>query len=264
MKLPFQSITARLALTLVVLVALSIVSPVEAGTFSWGDFSGNSVMFLDVTENNDEATSLFAPEPGMGGPSVSGDLLHLDPVGFSSQSQNNSADFIDSTLSTVIMANPGGAIDLLKVTELGDYSLGGLSGGEANAQVGAAFFWTVLEVDNAPVSLATMTANLTVNSGSGANGGMYSRPTHDGVASIWQGTAMVDLNAYLASESLTGSVTKVRLRFDNSLQTSADNVSTAFIKKKSVDIEVNGRVPEPGTILLMSLAAVTLPAVRRR
>lgn len=264
MKIPTQSNYAQLMFVLGLLLTLSLPAHLQAGTFNWGDFAGNNVMFLNVTENNDETTSLFAPEPGMGGPTVSGDVLHFDPVGFSSQSQNNSADITDSTLTTVIMANPGASIDVLKVNELGDYSLGGLTGGEANAQVGAAFFWTVLEVNNAPVSLATVTANLTVGSGAGPQGGMYSRPTHDGVTSIWQGSAMVDLNSYLATEGISGQVTKVRLRFDNALQTSADNVSTAFIKKKSVDIEVNGRVPEPGTALLLSLVLATVPTLRRR
>jgi hypothetical protein len=247
------------------IVAVSLCqTTARAGTFHWGDFAGADVMFLNVTEDNSLASSLFAPMPGLGGPTVAGNSLHLDPQGFASQSSNNSANLIDSTLSTTIMSGPGGAIDAITIAELGDYSLGGLVGGQAGAQVGAAFFWTVLEVDNAAVSLATQATNLIVGSGSGANGGIYARPGDDGTTAIWSGAASIDLGAYLDSLQMAGSVTKVRLRFDNALQTAADAVSTAFIKKKSIDIVVNSTIPEPTTALLLGLGLVITHGRRRK
>ena len=109
---------------LVAILAISLTCAItQAGTFHWGDFAGDEVMFLDVTEDNDEATSLFAPEPGMGGPMVAGNSMHLDPQGFSSQS-SDSTDLIDSTLSTVIMAGAGNGITSIDISEFGDYSLG--------------------------------------------------------------------------------------------------------------------------------------------
>ena len=219
------------SLAIVSLVILSLIpATASAGMFHWGDFAGTDVMYLDVTEDNLEPTSLFAPMPGLGGPMVIGNSLHLDPQGFASQSAS-SAHAIDSTLSTTIMAGPGGGIDNITVSELGDYSLGGLSGGQANAQVGAAFFWTVLEVDNMAVNLDTQTTNLILNTGSGPNGGRYDRPADDGVTTIWSGAAAIDLAGYLAGQQIDGSATKVMLRFDNTLQTAADDISTAFIKK---------------------------------
>ncbi|MEM8945969.1 MAG: PEP-CTERM sorting domain-containing protein [Planctomycetota bacterium] len=240
-----------------------------AGTFHWGDLAGSNVMFLDVTENNNEATSLFAPAPGVGGPIVSGNSLHLDPQGFASQAENNTADLIDSTLSTTIMAAPGASIADLTITELGDYSLGGLMGSQATAQVGAAFFWTVLEVDNSPISLSTQATNLILGTGAGPNGGVYNRPVDDGTAVIWNGVAQIDLNSYLDSQNIDGNVTKVRLTFDNTLQTSAEAGSTAFIKKKSVDIVVNPNdntnptVPEPTSAALVGMA-ISLAVCKRR
>lgn len=236
----------------------------HAGTFHWGDFAGPDVMFLDVTENNDETTSLFAPEPGMGGPVLLGNSLHLDPQGFSSQSSNNSADLIDSTLSTIIMAAPGASLNDITITEFGDYSLGGLVGSQATAQVGAAFFWTVLEVDNIPVSLSTQATNLILGTGAGPNGGVYNRPGDDGTAVIWNGVAQVNLGGYLASEMIDGAVTKLRLTFDNTLQTSAESGSNAFIKKKSIDIDVNPTIPEPTTVLLLGISLALVPCCRRR
>lgn len=250
---------------LIALVAMSLAQTIaNAGTFHWGDFAGDNVMFLDVTENNDEPNSLFAPMPGTGGPIVLGNSLHLDPQGFASQSANNSTHLIDSTLSTVLMTGFGGAIEDIMISELGDYSLGGLVGGQAHAEVGAAFFWTVLEIDNVALSMATQATNLILGTGSGSNGGNYARPTDDGTAVIWSGTASIDLAGYLDSMQLAGSVTKVRLTFDNTLQTSADNVSNAFIKKKSININVNTKVPEPTTALLLGLGIVLVPSYCRR
>ncbi len=253
--------------TSVALLALSVTSTfVQAGTFHWGDIAGTDVMFMGVTENNNEASALFAPMPGSGGPIASGNTLHLDPQIFSSQASNNSADLIDSTLSTVLMAGPGGAINGLSINELGDYSLGGLIGGQATAEVGAAFFWTILEIDHAAVSMATQATNLILGTGSGANGGIYNRPADDGTAVIWNGIANIDLNGFLAFQQIAGSVTKLRLTFNNTLQTAADDVSTAFIKKKSIDIIVDAdtTVPEPTTAMLLGLAMVIVPCCRRR
>ncbi len=265
MKINSHNNTFTRCVALLALVAMSLVPTIaNAGTFHWGDFAGANVMFLDVTENNDEASSLFAPMPGLGGPIAMGDTLHLDPQGFASQSSNNSADLLDSTLSTTIMAGPGGALNSISINELGDYSLGGLIGGQASAEVGAAFFWTVLEIDNAAVSMATQATNLILGTGAGPNGGMYARPGDDGTAVIWNGIANIDLGGFLASQQITGSVTKVRLTFDNTLQTAADDVSNAFIKKKSIDITVNTTVPEPTTALLLGLGIALVPCCRRR
>jgi hypothetical protein len=247
---------------LVAILAISLAGATAyAGTFSWGDYVGDDVMYLDVTENNEEATALFAPMPGVGGPIVSGNSLHLDPQNFSAQG----TELIDSTLSTVIMAAPGQGITDINIAELGDYSLGGLLGGQASAEVGAAFFWTVLEIDNAAVNLATQATNLILGTGSGPNGGRYDRPGDDGTAIIWNGAANIDLSGYLDSIDLGGKVTKVRLTFDNTLQTSADDVSNAFIKKKSIDIDVHTEncIPEPTAAMLLSVGVVLLPRRRR-
>jgi len=263
-KTCFNRVWGRVALVALVALGLSQTTAI-AGTFHWGDIAGDDVVFVDVTENNNLANSVFAPMPGTGGPIGVGNSLHLDPQGFASQSANNSADVIDSTLSTTIMAAPGATIDDITITELGDYSLSGLAGGQASAEVGAAFFWTVLEVDNVAVSLPVQATNLILGSGSGPNGGIYSRPLDDGAAVIWNGAASIDVTGYLSGQQIDGSATKVRLTFDNTLLTAADDVSTAFIKKKSIDIDINTTVPEPTTALLMGLAlAIATCAGRRR
>jgi len=232
----------------------------DAATMNWGDKTTptSDVTFLQVTEDNDEASTLFAPAAI--GPSVSGNQLVFHPVNFQSQASNG-ADLIDSTLTTTVKAKPGATIDAIRVDEFGDYTLGGLNGADALASVGAAFFWRVTEVNGAAVSLPTQIASAAFT-----GGGMYVRPANDGTAVPWTGNVVLDVAAYLLSAGITGDATAVTLRFDNTLQTAADQYSNAFIKKKGVDITVtpgDPTVPEPTAAALMALAALAC-GLRRR
>ena len=247
-------------------IALSVLgsSSSNGGTFNWGDIydPAGDVMYLNVEENNDESDALFAPNPGDGSPTVVGNQLVLDPQDFKSE-PDPIVDLIDSTLTTVIMANPGASIKNILLQEFGDYTLGGLSGGEAFANVGAALFFTVLEVDNSPVELSPVPLNMTVSSGGGSNGGEFSRPGDDGIAAvIWSGSAFFDVDAYLAELQIDGAATKVRLRFDNTLSTGADENSSAFIKKKEAGIIITTNVPEPTAGVLAVLAVLGIAATR--
>ncbi len=243
--------------TLVWALLIATAAVGEAATINWGDKAGSDVVFQQVTENNDEAAPVF---DSAAGPTVSGNMLVFHPVNFQSQS-NNGADLIDSTLTTKIVAKPGASIDSISIDEFGDYTLGGLSDADALASVGAAFFWRVTEVNGAAVALPTQIASMTFT-----GGGMYERPTNDGTAVPWTGNVVLDVAAYLLSAGISGDATAVSLRFDNTLQTAADNFSNAFIKKKGVDITVtpgDPTIPEPTAAALLGLAAAAI-CVRRR
>lgn len=256
--------THSFARTFAVGLALAAVgmfaSATQAATINWGDLTsaGSTVTFEDVTENNSEATTLFADE--VVGPSVVSNMLLLDPQSFQSQS-NGSANVIDSTLSTKIVSKDGSGILEIEVNEFGDFTLGGLSGGEALASVGAAFFWRVTEVDGAEIGLPLQFASMSFT-----GGGMWERPGDDGTAKPWTGSVLLDIDGYLASKGIFGAATAVTLRFDNTLQTAADDVSSAFIKKKALDITVttgDPDIPEPAALGMLVLGAVTA-TVRRR
>lgn len=241
---------------------LLAASAAPAATMNWGDKMdpAGDVMFLQVEEDSGAGNPIL-----FGDPTAVGNQLVYNPTGFQSQSSGGGADLIDSTATTTIMANPGKVINNLLFSEFGDYTLSGLSGGQAQATVGAAFFYTVLEVDGSPVMLTTETASLQVTTGSSANGGEYNRPTDDGTAVPWTGSVLIDLDAYLASQSIQGSATKVRLRFDNTLSTAADSVSNAFIKKKEVGgVIITSNIPEPTTAVLVLLAGVAGLVARQK
>ena len=163
------------------------------------------------------------------------------------------------------MSKQGTFIDNIQIAESGDHTLGGLTGGQALAQVGAAFFWTILEINNAPNVQPVQSQNMNFTTGGGPNGGEYARPGDDGTAILWSGSAFIDVDGYLAANHIDGRATKVRLRFDNTLQTAADAVSNAFIKKKEIGgVVITANVPEPASCLLLLIATSSVVVASRR
>jgi hypothetical protein len=238
------------------LVCALATMPAPAATQNWGDFIGDTVMYLNVTELNGEPNLLFSM------PSVVGDTLEFDPVNFFSDTDPGpGVDITDSELSTVIMSKPGYFIENFMVSEAGDFSLIGLPGALAEANVGAAFFFTVLEVDGAAVANGPSgVVSMQFTTGGGPNGGEFSLPGDAGVAVPWQGTAFIDIASAMAASPFSGqNATKVRLTFDNSLSTIADANASAFIKKKVIGgLTIQTNVPEPGSVMLALVAGVPL------
>lgn len=231
----------------------------SAATINWGDFSDpeGSVTFVDVSEDNDEDSTVFDGEDG---PDVMGNMLIFDPQGFQSQASNGS-DLIDSELSFMVVPQEPTWIETIRIEEFGDYTLGGLSNGEAIASVGAVFFWTINEVDGEPVSLPMQVTQLDVS-----GGGMYVRPDNDGTAQPWTGYAELNVADVLEEFQIDGDATKITVTFDNTLQTAADNFSNAFIKKKGVKITVDTvdmKIPEPTTAMLAAFG-IGAAFLRRR
>lgn len=250
-----------LALSLVVLLALS--SPVSAAFLqNYGTHNATDLMYQNVTESNGGASALF------GAPSYSGNSIMFNPQNFLAQAiPGNGFEIVDSTIETILMANPGKVLNNIQIEEGGDYTLGGGPGGYASAAVGASFRVTILEIDNnpAPPLLSIAAQNLQVTSGAGPNGGEYYRPGDDGVAVDWDGSVFIDLDAFLASKSILGNVTKARLIWDNTLTAFADSISGAFIKKKDVNgVVVTTNIPEPTTCLLALMGLAPLGLLRRR
>ena len=215
-----------------------------------GTFVGDTVTFVDVTESN----LLSGPLYGSFG--VINDTLLFDPNGFGVQVVPGAgSSFIDSELEMMITANAGYALSTISFSEEGDYTLAG------NGSVSAAlpFFWEILEVDGVAINPISGSGQTSFSTSSATTGGLWSLDFN------------IDIDQQLAfAENSLGEigagVTKVNLRFDNSLTATADNGSSvAFIKKKQLgglDVGTVELVPEPSSAIALMLGLFGL-ALRR-
>lgn len=239
------------ALTLTALLA----SPAFAAPINYGDFSGDEVDYLQVTENS-------VTDPGVlyGEPAVFDNSLVFTPFGFAAYSSGGGIDITDGHLTTVVMATGGAPITQVKLHEFGDYTLSGIGTAATKASVANPVFLTILQVDNADIAPIAMAANAVVT----PSGGSFDLIADPGVGVIWEGNILFDVPAILAAHSISGNATKARLTMNNTLIAASEANTVAFIQKKGVIITVS--VPEPSTVVMsvMGLVALVGYAVRRR
>jgi hypothetical protein len=244
------------------LLFAAAASPAPAATQNWGDFVGDTVTYLQVTEANGEANLLFSQ------PSVVGDTLKVDPVNFFSEAGGGvGADIVDSELNMTVVGKPGFFIQNMQISEAGDFTLIGAPGALAQAQVGASLFFEVLEVDGVAVGGGPSgSVNMQVTTGSGPNGGIYSLPGDSGTNVIWQGTAFLDIAAAMAASPFAGqNATRVRVEYENTLSTFAGANAASFIKKKVISgLTIQTNIPEPGSVALALVACIPLVVVAAR
>src|SRR3954447_22415759 len=86
--LPFLCATAALA-------ALLLAKPALSAPINYGNFAGATVTYTQVTE---DANSAGDNPPLFGPPTVSGDSIDFDPVGFNAANANGGADLTDGNL----------------------------------------------------------------------------------------------------------------------------------------------------------------------
>lgn len=246
MKITFFACAAALAGA----AGSAIATPIN-----YGNFNGISVDWLQVTE--DSATD---PTPLFGTPTISGDSLNFNPVSFGSTASNGSSDLTDGTLTSMIAARPGFSIPAVQFVENGDYILSGVGGAGTSASVNLAVFVWVLEVNGSPITPVNFSVNGTFNPSSGTFDLFNDGPTF-GIRT-WNGGAMADIDGFLASQSISGSATKVSVTIDNSLVTTSQAGTLAFIKKKQIGGVAITVVPTPSAAALLGLGG--LVATRRR
>lgn len=220
-----------------------MVTPSQAAIMNYGDFSGATVDFIDVTEDN------LGPDLLYDVTGTVGDILLIDPDGFGAQKNPGpGSGFIDSELEMMITAKPGHSVDQITFSEEGDYSIVGTG----NVEAAVSFFWQITEVDGAAIEPV---------SGNGTADFSANTPITGG---LWDIDFTVDLNNSLAEAGVDGTITKAIFRFDNSLTaTAADASSIAFIKKKQIG-GVKVMVPEPSTMLTLLMGLIGLFGCRRR
>ncbi len=213
----------------------------NAAMMNFGTFVGDNVTFVDVTESNLDAELHYSSV------AVLSDTLILDPVGFGVQvNPGPGAELIDSELEMMITANDGAQLLTVSYSEQGDYTLAG----DAEVTAGLQYFWAILEVDGAAITPINGNGQSDFSANVAATG------------ELWALGFDINLAAELTEAGGDGAITKINLRFDNSLTANAaDASSVAFIKKKQVDgLTV---VPEPSSCLVMLIGLGTLLCRRR-
>ena len=263
---PFHTIALqkRSISTLAVLMALGfsvvfVSGHTEAAIINHGDFSDvppGTVMYLDVTESS--GTDPLPPAL-YGAPSVTGDLLDFDPVGFVSTVTGGPLDVTDGQLNFTVMSLPGHGFDSFSILESGDYSFSGTGGVGTFASASLSLRVEVLEIDNVPVTTPIILTDLASFSSDLASEGGTSTGLLD-----WSLLGHVDISGYLGGATL--GVTKADVVVNNQLVTDSEADSLSFIAKKDFKVLPDlpdGKIPEPTTLALAMIGAC-LAGRRRR
>jgi hypothetical protein len=241
--------------TVVALCALA--GSAMAQPINWGNRTGSTISYTAITESS--GTDVLVPGVGLfGSPLISGDTLVFNPVAFSSFAQNGASDITDGQLTMFAQSAPGFTIPSFTINEAGDWSLAGAGGAGTAARVNLSVFITVLAVNGVALS---PTQRLEAN-GTFSNGGLWTLASPGpGTAQVWTGGGTFNIDAFLASRGITGSATSIRIALNNTLTTTSQLGTSAFIAKKDFN-GVSITVPTPGAAAILGLGV--LAAGRRR
>jgi hypothetical protein len=238
------------ALAIVVSYGPALVN--AATSTNYGDMVGVTMKYLDITET---AQSAGDSVPLYGPPRLSGDSLIFSHMTFVSQANNGATDITDGKLDTDIQSknNPGYYIGHLILQEFGDTTLSGTGTSATRSSAGTSVFITVLETNNWALDFPVfITTNLSIS-----DGGQWTLPPPI-TGKTWTGYLDLDLTAALLGYGIEDQVTLLHLTADNTLTTSSEDSTSAYIAKKAEGLSVTAIIPEPSTLSLLVLGGTFL------
>lgn len=250
---------ARLILAcgaLAIAASLAVAGASSAVPIHHGDFAGQAVSFLHVSE---DSTTDPGALPLFGTPTVGGASLDFNGISFASSSSASEIDLTNGTLSMAIATQGGGSIDAIELLEAGDYTLIGVPGAPALASVSAAVYLDIVEVDGVGIDPISLQFEPVFSPSSGQFDLSTGGPL---LAGIWNGALAIDVTQALRDRGIQGGATKVWLTLSNVLATLSGSDSASFINKTDLDISVQV-VPEPTTFLLVGMGLIGLLVARR-
>ena len=268
--MPHNNTFSRLISTSVAAVALAgilLVTSAKAAPINYGNLPGATVDYLQVTE---DAVSAGDAPPLFGAPTVTGDSIDFDPVGFDASSQNGGADITDGNLKFTIDAHAGKAIKSVTIAEAGDVTLLGIApllSETTFASVVTRISVDIDEVDGNPISVVSVNG---LSIPFAPSGGTYGLGTDGAGGPLftagWNGSLLINVNAILTANgvSFVGGATRVDINLDNILTALSQQGTSASIAKKNANgVTITVNIPEP-TGGMLALLAGSLAAVWRR
>jgi hypothetical protein len=257
----------RLSLLLGVAFILlaAICPPSFSASINYGDFAGNTVTFIDVTESSDD------PLPLYGAPTVSGDSLSFSPQQFLAKSEFGVpvSDTTDGQLTFMIKADGGQAVTNISFEEGGALSVTGLSTAtnDTYVDVSAVGYVTVTEIDGVGVDPVAIPIGLIFDFGVGGNG-TWRRVAEGSVSGfLWNGLQALDITQELIDRGKVVQIgaTKLTINLDNILFAQSEPVGSARIDKKLfLEITTSTPIPEPSCLVLVSCGIVGFAMGLRR
>jgi hypothetical protein len=263
-------------------LACCCAKAVNAGQISYGDFVGTNVTYRMVTEDSSSDT---VPPCMYCAPTVGGDTLNFNPVGFDASSSNGAvADITDGQLLFMIESNNKQtfAIPFIKISETGDTSLAGnvpVGSDNTTTSVEITPVVEIVEVDGvalpAPITLTKMSTPplpvlgevFTQLPGNTPSDGQWSLGVDGNGGPIfstqWNGMLVVNINDALVKSGtpFVRGATKVTVNIDNVLTAVSEAGTSATIAKKDF---ITISIPEPATVGLLIVAIACGVLARRR
>ncbi|HEX6960362.1 MAG TPA: hypothetical protein VF175_00735, partial [Lacipirellula sp.] len=244
---------------------------------------GTHVTYVNVTEDSgaDEPLPLF------GAPTVTGNSIDFNPLGFDAASANGGADITASNLAFMVTAKSGSRIQSLTLSEAGNTTQGGnVTPGSMNTAttVTASGVLDIQEVNFQAINHISVPFAMTFN----PSGGTYFLGTDGGGGPIfstqWNGSVTLPVEQILIANGFDippgvidpdGGATKISIDLHNVLAAVSEPGTSALIAKNdfggltirvNVPTEPGGdpEIPEPTGMALAALSLLPLAVAARR
>lgn len=259
---------SRTAVVVVPLCCIVLLAQsARAAQIHYGTHEGSNVYFTDVSEDSGASE----PLPLFGPPTVTGNTIDFNPLGFDTASSGAGSDITSSNLQFGIQAKIGARIQNVLLNETGDTTLAGNVPPGSLATSSAVFASGVLdiyEVDFTEINHISVPFSLSFS----PSGGTFFLGTDGGGGPLfhtqWSGSATLQVEAILVANGVAfeHGATRVAVNLTNTLSAVSESGTSSVMGKVDFGattqiITVRNDIPEPAVVAVPALVFFTL---RRR